>query len=259
MVCECAERTADAEVVGVDRLAVDLELLAFDPEVGDPVLAATVGASGDVKFQVLIEAGQAVVEFFDQPARKALRFGDGELAELGAAAGNGPRKNGDAANGKSDGGEFFGESLGILLRHVDDEQVLHVRGAQVAVSKTFREFGGSLHLIGADAAAQDSGADIAETILLLRMDADVVAIEVVREALRVLRDRDWKPRRCSSLVLEALRRPAVAKEQKLQSRAFAMLAQVGRNRGRVPRSLDDRHDLIPAHERVQTSGEIRIG
>src|SRR5678815_2311951 len=84
---ECSERTSDAEVVGVDRLAVDLELLAFDPEVGNPVLAATVGAPGHVKFEVLIEAGQSLIEFFDQPARKTFRFGDRELAELGAGAG----------------------------------------------------------------------------------------------------------------------------------------------------------------------------
>src|SRR5262245_28064821 len=40
--CVRAEGAADAEVVGVGAA----ELLAFDPDVGDPVLAATVRASG---------------------------------------------------------------------------------------------------------------------------------------------------------------------------------------------------------------------
>ena len=84
-----AERTAQAEVVGVHHVAVDLDLLAFDSDVGDPVLSATVGAAGDVQFQVLIKSGQAFFQFFHQPARKAFRLGDGQLAELRTAAGDG--------------------------------------------------------------------------------------------------------------------------------------------------------------------------
>jgi hypothetical protein len=43
-----AHRSAEAEVVGVGELAFVLDLLAFDADVGDPVLAAAVGAAGDV-------------------------------------------------------------------------------------------------------------------------------------------------------------------------------------------------------------------
>ena len=44
-----ADGSADAEVEGVDHLAVLLDLLAFEADVGDPVLAAGVGAAGDVE------------------------------------------------------------------------------------------------------------------------------------------------------------------------------------------------------------------
>ncbi len=53
-----ADRSAEAEVVGVGQLALVLDLLAFDADVGDPVLAAAVGAAGDVEPELLIELRQ---------------------------------------------------------------------------------------------------------------------------------------------------------------------------------------------------------
>ncbi len=84
-----AERSAHAEVVGIDQAVVDFDLLALNADVGDPVLAATVGASGDVQLQVLIESGQTFLQFFHQPARETLGFGDGQFAEFRAAARHG--------------------------------------------------------------------------------------------------------------------------------------------------------------------------
>jgi hypothetical protein len=63
-----ANRSADAEVIGVDELTVRLDLLAFQPEVCDPVLAATVGAASDMQLEVLLEARQTFIEFLRQPA-----------------------------------------------------------------------------------------------------------------------------------------------------------------------------------------------
>src|ERR1019366_7804828 len=83
-----ANRAANAEVIGVDELPVLLDLLALKPEIGDPVLAATVGASGDVQLEMLLEARQPLVEFFRQPATKRLRFGDRDFAEFSAGAGD---------------------------------------------------------------------------------------------------------------------------------------------------------------------------
>ena len=52
------ERSANAEVIGIDELPVDLDLLALNANVGNPVLPATVRASRDVQLQVLIEPGK---------------------------------------------------------------------------------------------------------------------------------------------------------------------------------------------------------
>src|SRR5579863_1774473 len=54
-----AQRATHAEVVGVHHLTVDLQLLALDADIGNPVLAATVRASRNVQLHVLIEPGQA--------------------------------------------------------------------------------------------------------------------------------------------------------------------------------------------------------
>src|SRR5437660_2051887 len=85
-----AHRAAQAEIVGIHHLTVDLDLLAFQSNVGQPMLPATVGTSSNVESQFLIEGGQAVFEFFHQPACKALGFCDSQLAELGAGASHGP-------------------------------------------------------------------------------------------------------------------------------------------------------------------------
>ena len=52
------------------------------------MLAAAVGAAGNVQFELLIELRQPLFHLFHQPARKTLGLGDGELAELGTGAGN---------------------------------------------------------------------------------------------------------------------------------------------------------------------------
>src|SRR5438270_9370068 len=75
-----AQRTSNAEVVGVEQAVVHFDLLALYPEVGDPVLAATVGAARDVQLQMLVESGEALIELLDQPAREGFGFGDGKLA-----------------------------------------------------------------------------------------------------------------------------------------------------------------------------------
>jgi hypothetical protein len=43
-----AERASQAEIVRVDQAALDFHLLAIDANIGNPVLSATVGATGDV-------------------------------------------------------------------------------------------------------------------------------------------------------------------------------------------------------------------
>src|SRR4030095_8291537 len=78
-----ADRAAHAEVVSVHERAVDLDLLALEAEVGDPVLPAAVRAAGDVDPEMLLEPGQALLERLDEAAGEALRLGERQLAELG--------------------------------------------------------------------------------------------------------------------------------------------------------------------------------
>src|SRR5579863_10723767 len=76
------ERAAETEVVRVHHAAIDFDLLAFDSNVGDPMLSATVRTTCDVQLQVLIETGQTLFQFFHQPPGKALCLGNRELAEF---------------------------------------------------------------------------------------------------------------------------------------------------------------------------------
>ena len=85
-------RTPQAEVVSILHLAVDFQFLAFNADVGDPMLTATIGAAGDVQFQVLIEARQTLFQFLHQPSGEAFCFCNGKFAKLAPAARNGSAK-----------------------------------------------------------------------------------------------------------------------------------------------------------------------
>src|SRR5450755_2488110 len=72
-----SHRAAHAEVVSILHAAIDFDFLAFKSEVGNPVLAAAIGAAGYVQFQMLFESRQAFFEFLDQPTGKVFGLGDG--------------------------------------------------------------------------------------------------------------------------------------------------------------------------------------
>jgi hypothetical protein len=55
---------------------------------------------------------------------------------------------------------------------------LHHGVAQVAVGVAIGEIRGGAQLLGSDAAAENVGANVGEAGLLLRMNADVVALDV---------------------------------------------------------------------------------
>src|SRR5713226_4218589 len=120
------KRSADAEVIGIDDTAVDFHLLAINANVGNPVLSATVRASSNVQLQVLIEAWQTLFQFLHQPAGKALRLRDRQLAELRAAARDAAAPERRAADPQSDRIQFLGQVLSVKPGNVHDEQVLHV-------------------------------------------------------------------------------------------------------------------------------------
>ena len=89
-----SDRSTEAEIVGVQQAVSGFDFFAFDADIGNPVLAATVGAAGDVQLQVLLKAGEPFLQLFDEPARKTLGFGDRELAEFRTAAGDGASPEG---------------------------------------------------------------------------------------------------------------------------------------------------------------------
>src|SRR5665213_2116905 len=120
-----ADGSADAEVEGVYELAILLDLLAFKSNIGYPVLAATVGAAGNVQLDLLVEAGETVFHLADQPLRKAFGFGNGELAELGAGAGDGAAPEGRDVDLEAERVQLDHERGGFLVGHVDDQDVLH--------------------------------------------------------------------------------------------------------------------------------------
>src|SRR5947207_10550257 len=74
-----ANAAAYAEIVGIYHLAVDLYLLAFHADVRQPVLPATVRASGHIEAQLLVELRYTLLQLFHQPAGERFGLGDGQL------------------------------------------------------------------------------------------------------------------------------------------------------------------------------------
>src|SRR6185437_7358523 len=89
-------------------------------------------AAGDVELDLLVESGQAIFQLFDQPLGKAFGFGDGELAEFGSGAGDGPAPELGAFHAEADAVEFIDHVAGFFCRDVDEDEVLHDGGAQLA-------------------------------------------------------------------------------------------------------------------------------
>ena len=96
----------------------------------------------------------------------------------------------------------------------------------MAISKTVCQVSGCFHLIRADTASKDCGANVKTAFLFLRMDADVIAINVCRWVFD-LRRIEPIAEALLDLILKALGCPSVAKEEEFQACPLAVLAQVG--------------------------------
>ena len=79
--------------------------------------------------------------------------------------------------------ELAGKLRGARIGHVDEDEILHDGGTQFAGSEFLSEFGGLVKLIAAHAASENGGAHIAEAGLLLRVNADVIAINIIGHLL----------------------------------------------------------------------------
>src|SRR5882757_6098173 len=66
---------AKAEVVSVLNTAGNLELLAFQTDICNAMLAATVRAARDVEFQLLIKLRNPLFQFLNQPRSEERRVG----------------------------------------------------------------------------------------------------------------------------------------------------------------------------------------
>src|SRR5215469_14824404 len=116
------------------------------------MLSATVGASGDVQLQVLLESRQAFVEFFGEPARKRLGLGDRDLAELSAGAGDDATAKWRSLDRQTGQRQSVSDARDIRLRHVDNQQILHVGRTKLAPGIAFGEIGSRVQLVGSNAA-----------------------------------------------------------------------------------------------------------
>src|SRR6185312_6806262 len=127
-----AHTAAQAEVIGVLKMTIYFDLFAFQSDIRNAMLPATVWASGNVQFELLIKSGQTVFQFFHQPSGKCFCLSDGQLAKLGSGAGHGAAPESRCAHFKLDCFEFCQDFMNVFTGYVDDHQVLRAGGAKLA-------------------------------------------------------------------------------------------------------------------------------
>jgi len=175
---DLADTASHTEIVGIDHFAVGFDFFAFDADVGDPVLAAGVGAAGDVETEFVLIVWKTFFELLGEPASVGLGFGEGEFAEFGAGAGDRAANESGRFYGKTGGGEFVDYDGNVSFGNVDEKQVLNGGIANVAITIAFGEVGGESELSGRDSSANDGSADGKEAGLLLRDDAEMIAVDM---------------------------------------------------------------------------------
>src|SRR5579864_6877435 len=146
----------------------------------------------------------------------------------------------------------------MFIRNIHDQQVLHDRVAKVPIGVVLGKIRRGAQLLWSDAPAQHVRADIRKPGLLLRMNANVVAVNIGRNFFRlggIQREAEPLLQRRK----EGVRRPSVLQEQKLQPSALAVLAE----HFGFPKEL--RHaayygdNLFPRNESVETNAKMWIG
>src|SRR6266852_451862 len=249
---------ADAEVVRIHHRAVHLDLLALDPEVGDPVLPTAVRTTRNVDPELLVEPRQALLEGLDEPAREALRLGERQLAELGARARDGAAPERRGLEREAGGLELARQRVSALAADVRDQEILHAGGPERTRAVAVGQVGHCLHLIRRDAPPEHGDAHVAVARLPLRVDADMVAIRIVRRVIGHAR-RERSVEALLDRGLEARGRPAVLEEQELETSPLAVLPEhVG-----IAEDLGDRPDhcqrASARNERIEPDAEVRVG
>ena len=134
---------------------------------------------------------------------------------------------------------------------------MHVGGSQLAVGEAIGKVGSGTHLGGGYSPPQNGGTDIAEAGLFLAMNADMVAIEVIR---RLLRDCGIEAEADAALelVLEILGSPALLEEEKFQACALAILTKLFAVAEKFGDAFNNRDYLVPADESIEAQSQVRI-
>ena len=116
--------------------------------------------------------------------------------------------------------------------------------------------GGGAHLIRGDSAAKNRCPHVKQAGLFLGVNADVVAIHVVRRQF-VSGRFELEPETLLEFRRKTLRSPAVTQEEDLRRARsrFSRSTSLSRN---LSNPAQDRNDLILLHEGIQTSREVRI-
>src|SRR5580658_7838536 len=179
-----AEAPADTEVVGVYHPAIYFDFLSFNADVGDPMLPATIRAASDVESQLFLKIGKPLFEFLREPSRKAFCFRQCELAKFRSRAGHGSACEYRGLDRQGSSFKLVRNCGRVSLWHVDDQQILHGGGTDVAVRVAIRQIRRRAQLLRRDTASQHGGAYVGEARLLLRVNTDVVAMNVRGKVFR---------------------------------------------------------------------------
>ena len=138
------------------------------------------------------------------------------------------------------------------------EKILHGGGADVAVGKSFGEIGGEAELCGGDAPANDGSADGKEAGLLLRLHAEMIAMDLRGKIFRL-----GGIERVTEAFLdggeEGIGSPAVFEEKVFEAGALPALAEDFAGTEDFGDGADNRNDLVLTDEGVEADGEMRLG
>ena len=255
---DMADATAYAEIIGVYHVAVVLDLFAFDADIGDPVLAAGIGAAGDMEAEIFLIVRKALFELLGEPAGEGFRFGEREFAELGAGAGHGATgEGGDGIDREAGGVEFADNVVDVGFRNVDKEEILHGGVANVAVAVTLGEIGGEPELRGRDATANDGGADGEQAGLFLRDDTEMIAVGARRE-LFGFGGIEGEAEFGVQSGKKGFSSPVVFEKQEFEASFFSGLAKDFGFAENFGDGADDADHLVRTDEYVEAEGEMRL-
>jgi hypothetical protein len=142
--------------------------------------------------------------------------------------------------------------------NVDQEKILHRGIADLAIAIAIGEVGDGAELRRSDASAKDGGADGKEAGLLLRDDAEMIAVDVRGKefgfgGIEFVTEAEFHGGE------EGLGGPAVFEEKELEARLFAGLPEDFAVAEDFGDRANDGDDLVREDEGVEAEGEVGMG